>query len=76
MQCFICAQKLVEGFLCKKHSAELHKMLELRLGVIDNPKMTHHCLICGEYRDRIIIEYHSVGYFCGRDIEEENNRYD
>ena len=61
----------LEGYLCKKHALELKEMLVQKKGIVKNPDMRHHCLICGKYQDRVIIDYPSVGYFCDQDIEEE-----
>lgn len=74
MQCFVCGMKIEEGYLCKKHTQELKKMLLNEQNVINNPDFKQHCLICGEYKERVIIEYPSVGCFCDRDIETEARR--
>jgi hypothetical protein len=74
MQCFVCGKKIEEGYLCNEHIQELKKMLLNERNVIKNPDFKHHCLICGEYKERVIIEYPSVGYFCDQDIETEARR--
>jgi predicted nucleic acid-binding Zn ribbon protein len=75
MQCFVCGKALDKGYLCKEHSQKLKRMLDKKVGVVENPDFRHHCSICGEFKERVIIEYPSVGYFCNVDIEEENERY-
>jgi len=74
MECFVCSEKLNQGYLCRKHSEELKKMLEKREGIINSPNWKHHCLICGEHKGKVIVEYPQVGYFCDTDICEEWNR--
>ena len=71
MECYICRKRLEKGYLCKKHCNELKEMLDRKENIIENPTFAHHCLICGEFEDRIIIEYPSVGPFCNKDLEDE-----
>jgi len=71
MECFICSKAIGCGYLCEQHARELKDMLENKIGVIETPDWRHHCLICGEHKNRIIIEYPSAGYFCDEDICEE-----
>jgi hypothetical protein len=75
MECYACGEKINSGYLCKRHAGELKGMLEKEDGKIANPDWKHHCLICGEHKDRIIIEYPSAGYFCDRDINEAWEHY-
>lgn len=74
MECFVCGKKLEGSYLCKEHSQKLKDMLKCNIGKVENPNFKHHCSICGEYLNRIIIEYPSVGYFCDKDIIEEWNK--
>lgn len=73
MECFICGKALTEGYLCKQHAKELHSMLKDKRGIVCNPDFRHHCAICGEFKNRIIVEYKGVGFFCELDIEEAFN---
>jgi hypothetical protein len=75
MECFICSQKLENGYLCEAHAKELKKMLDMKVGLIAKPEWLHHCCICGEYDKRKIIEYRPVGYFCDKDILDECEKY-
>lgn len=75
MECFICSKKLNEGYLCNEHA---NKLLAI-LNDIENLKINHdwkkHCSICGEYHNRIIVEYKGIGYFCEKCIKDELERY-
>lgn len=75
MECFVCGKQITNRHLCKRHLDILVKMLEKEEGVTLYPSWRHRCLICGEYKDRIIVEYPSIGYFCNRDIMEELDKY-
>lgn len=70
MECFVCGKHIEEGCLCKEDSELLYNVLHSQDNIINNPDFRHHCSICGEYENRIIIEYKSV-YYCDIDIEEE-----
>jgi predicted nucleic acid-binding Zn ribbon protein len=74
MECYVCGKSLEMGFLCEEHARILLVMLEKGEGEVHDPTWKHHCLICGEYKDRRIVEYPDAGYFCDRDIREEWNR--
>lgn len=75
MECFVCSKKLSEGYLCEEHSRELYEMLVKGQGLVSNPDWKSHCLICGEYEDRIIVDYPLAGPFCNKDIITEWERY-
>ncbi|MCL2677878.1 MAG: hypothetical protein FWE85_02360 [Clostridiales bacterium] len=70
MQCYICGKELDKGYLCEEHRQELKRMIRKKENLIENPKFKHHCLICGEFKGRIIIDYPSVGPFCDEEIED------
>jgi hypothetical protein len=74
MECFVCGKHIEEGFLCKEDSEMLHEMLHSRENIIINPDFRHHCSICGEYENRIVLEYQAI-YYCDIDIEEEYKRH-
>ena len=69
MQCFICGKNLNNGYLCSVHRQELKEMLRKKQGIVENPTFKHHCLICGAFEGRILIEYPLVGYFCNQEVE-------
>lgn len=75
MKCFICSKEINNGYLCGEHANELYNMLEQRKGVINTPDWRHHCLICGEFKERVILDYPQCGLFCDVDIIEEWKRY-
>ena len=75
MECFICSKKLTEGHLCKEHATELINLVYDTENSELNNDWKKHCAICGEYENRIIIEYKNVGYFCEECIKEEIKRY-
>ena len=75
MECFVCSKNSGEGYLCEEHAKILKKMLDEKKGIVESPEWMHHCVICSEYQNRVLVEYTQAGYFCDRDINEEWNRY-
>jgi len=75
MECFVCSMELNEGYLCEKHAKILVEMLEKSDGIVEMPQWIDHCLICGQYEDRVIVEYPNCGCFCNKDIWAEWDRY-
>lgn len=75
MKCFLCSNKLSQGYLCKTHAEELKRMLDMKLNLIEEPEWKHHCCLCGEYEQRKMVEYGSYAYFCDKDILDEWGRY-
>jgi hypothetical protein len=73
--CFICNKITEQVYLCELHANELYKMLKNKERVIENPDWKVHCLICGEYENRIIVDYPNAGPFCDKDIIESKNSY-
>jgi hypothetical protein len=75
-ECYICSKKLPdETFnLCREHAQILYDMLNNEQNLIVDLDWRYHCLICGEYEDRTMVEY-SGGYFCDKDIREEWEKY-
>jgi hypothetical protein len=76
MFCYVCSKKLESGYLCEEHVHELYGMLKSGEGMVEEPRPCHHCNICGEYEDRVIIEHYKFGFFCNFDIYEELSRYE
>ncbi|MDR1563718.1 MAG: hypothetical protein LBS74_02040 [Oscillospiraceae bacterium] len=70
IKCMLCGITTDASYLCRSHSQKLKQMLERNEGVISQPDFRHHCAICGEYENRIMIEYQGFAYFCNLDIEE------
>lgn len=75
LKCFICSAEIKKGYLCKKHADELYEMLVNKKNIVSNPDWRYHCQLCGEFQNRIIIEYPSQGPFCDKDIIEEWESY-
>lgn len=75
MECYVCSKELAEGYLCEEHSELLYQMLINGQSVILNPDWKNHCLICGEYDDRVIVDFSLAGPFCNKDIISEWERY-
>ena len=75
MECYICSERLTDGYLCEKHAMELKSMLDCKKNIVLNPDSRHHCSLCGEFENRIIVKYPNAGYFCNIDIEEEIRKY-
>jgi hypothetical protein len=71
LKCFICSEHTNEKYLCQEHCKELYQMLINRTNIIEKPEFKHHCMICGEYQDRIIINYPTWFYICNKDVLEE-----
>ncbi len=74
--CYICTKELRdESFsLCKDHAKELYDMLNNKQNIVVDPDWRYHCLICGEFEHRRIIDYPSAGPFCDKDIKKEWER--
>jgi hypothetical protein len=74
MQCYVCGKESGSGYLCKEHAELLLYKLKLQQ-TIQSPTFAYHCAICGEWKDRIIVEDENGMYFCDRDIFDECKRY-
>lgn len=75
MKCFVCSKEVRHSYLCKEHADLLYEMLNNSIGKIVKPDWKYHCLICGEYKDRTIIEFPNSGYFCDKDIVAAYEKY-
>jgi hypothetical protein len=75
MACFICNKESKNVYLCEEHVKELYANLVNGQGRVEEPSFSHHCNICGEYENRIIIEHSDNGYFCDIDIIEAYKTY-
>lgn len=76
LECFICSQQLVKGYLCDQCATESLKMLNDKYRVNFKPEWNDHCLICGEYKNRTILNFPSCGPICDKCIMESFNSYD
>lgn len=74
IKCFICDKELEAGFLCDKHAIQLYECLKSDKHTIHQPDFRYHCQLCGEFENRIIVEYPEYGYFCDKDIVTEWER--
>lgn len=72
MECYICANKLENKYLCTKCYEMVIDMLQSKSNIVTNPKWEQHCLICGEYKDRIIIDVPNCGPICNRCVYNQN----
>jgi hypothetical protein len=70
MECFICSEKLKKRHLCNQCSNLVDKMLETKSNIIKNPEWINHCLICGEYEERVIVDVSNCGPICDKCIRE------
>lgn len=75
MECYVCSKKLDKEYLCEQCVNLILKMLEANTHVISNPKWENHCLICGEYEDRVIIDVPNCGPICGKCLSEAKRIY-
>jgi hypothetical protein len=75
MECYVCGKNTTGQELCLEHVKILVTMLTKGEGVISHPDWRNHCAICGEFENRIIVEYPLIGYFCNKDILEIADRY-
>jgi hypothetical protein len=75
MVCFICNKESKHVHLCEEHAKELYANLVNGQRRVVEPSFSHHCNICGEYENRIIIEQSDNGYFCDIDIIEAYMAY-
>jgi len=74
MKCYICGKE-DKGNFCLSHAKELKNKLDNNESCILKPEFKHHCLLCNEFIDRIILYDKNYGYFCNIDIVEEFNKY-
>lgn len=74
MKCHICSKKINKAFLCQDCCREGVEHLKNNIDIIENPDWRYHCLICGEYKDRKIVDFPS-GPICDKCIHEELENY-
>lgn len=51
-------------------------MLTLNENIVSNPGWGNHCIICGEYEERKIVDLPDCGPICDICIKEESDRYE
>ena len=73
-KCYICNQA-TNGYICKEHTKLLKKLFEDKVDVISTPEWKHHCVICGEHEERLIIDYEGV-LLCNICIDDEIQKVD
>lgn len=82
-KCFICDKPLeaIDVFLCKKHTIIALEVLLTgvykgeKYKIYENSQYMQHCGICGEWENRIIINYPKWNYLCDRCIEKAREAY-
>lgn len=68
-------------FLCKEHTIEALEVLytgvfqNKKYDIYDKPEFKHHCGICGEWENRIIINFPGWLFLCDRCIEKAREAY-
>ena len=72
MECFICSRRLEKGYLCSDCVVEALKKLNEKNRVNMNPSFHDHCLICGGYENRVILDFPSCGPICDKCILDSN----
>ncbi len=76
-KCVICDVRLIykDVFICESHAKELYKKLKKGENIIKLPSFKEHCMICGEWKNRIIINYPSWNYVCNICLKNALNKY-
>jgi hypothetical protein len=78
-ECIICNKILDinEVYLCEKHTQGLTQLLQISTSniIIHKPDFKYHCMICGEWKNRILVNYPSWCYICDKCIDYSKNIY-
>lgn len=74
MECYICSTETSGTFLCEDCCSKGLDYLRNKVNIIKNPDWRYHCLLCGEYDDRIIVNF-SSGPVCDQCILGELEKY-
>jgi len=74
-KCVICEKELYKKkiYLCEEHTEKALEIMQNE--TIKNPKHEHHCAICGEWQNRIIINYPEWLYLCDKCINDAQKSY-
>lgn len=65
-KCIICDKELIENgiLLCESHTFQLYEIISNNQDTITNPSLREHCMICGEWDNRVIVNFPSWNYIC------------
>ena len=82
-KCIICNKELFQKdiYLCKKHTACLSVILDngkyngKQYKRIEKTEFKHHCEICGEYKNRVIVNYPDPFFICSMCIKSAKKKY-
>lgn len=80
-KCIICNIPLeFKGiYLCEIHTQELtnisHNKGKFQSIILYNPSFNEHCMLCGEWEDRIIINHPDWNYICDKCLFEAQTKY-
>lgn len=76
-KCIICDKKLIQSdvFLCERHTKELDNNFKKEKNIINCPSFKEHCMICGEWKNRAIINYPEWNYVCNICLKNALDKY-
>lgn len=76
-KCIICDKELTSKgvFLCESDTLKLYYKLNTKLDIINNPTFKEHCMICGEWENRVIINFPTWNYTCNVCLRRAMNIY-
>jgi hypothetical protein len=74
LECNVCSKETSETFLCKDCCNQGLEYIESNKQIIENADWRYHCMICGEFEDRLIVNF-PEGPICNRCINEAFERY-
>jgi|GEM_PF-1552957 len=77
-KCYICGIEVSNKgvFLCEEHALELQKCLVNGENLILKPEFPEHCMICGNWECRIIVNSLGWNYICDECVEYAIKKYD
>lgn len=80
-KCIICDKLLSvkDIYICETHTSELLNIVNNQKQysdiIIEHPSFMDHCMICGEWEARKIINYPSWNYICNICLNAAQNIY-
>ncbi len=78
-RCIICDSELRHSgiFICEHHTNVLNNFLEKSISekIIKNPTFKNHCMICGEWENKIIINHPHWNFVCTICFNTANDFY-
>lgn len=75
--CYICNEQVTvkDIWLCKEHAFNLNRHFESGFCLIKKPEFANHCMICGEWENRIILQIPDNAPYCNVCIDNAINAY-